>query len=92
MIYAAMYTLDSFAIGVGAPKVALLNALLDALLIRLPAAWLLAWPMGLGLPGLYLAQAISPVLPALVGTIYFKSRAWERKRPASPIDEYYDIY
>lgn len=92
LVYAAMYTLDSFAIGVGAPKVALLNALLDALLIRLPAAWLLAWPMGLGLPGLYLAQAISPVLPALVGTIYFKSRAWERKRPASPIDEYYDIY
>ena len=62
------------------------------LLIRLPAAWLLAWPMGLGLPGLYLAQAISPVLPALVGTIYFKSSAWERKRPASPIDEYYDIF
>ena len=92
LVYAAMYTLDSFAIGVGAPKVALLNALLDALLIRLPAAWLLAWPLGLGLPGLYLAQAISPVLPALVGTIYFKSRAWERKRPASPIDEYYDIY
>lgn len=47
---------------------------------------------GARLPGLYLAQAISPVLPALVGTIYFKSRAWERKRPASPIDEYYDIY
>ena len=35
LVYAAMYTLDSFAIGVGAPKVALLNALLDALLIRL---------------------------------------------------------
>lgn len=31
-------------------------------------------------------------LPALVGKIYFKNRAWERKRPASPIDEYYDIY
>ncbi|EHM44327.1 hypothetical protein HMPREF0372_02716, partial [Flavonifractor plautii ATCC 29863] len=27
----------------------------------------------------YLGQALSPILPALVGFIYFKSRVWERK-------------
>ena len=32
LIYAAMYTLDSFAIGVGAANVAMLNALLDAVI------------------------------------------------------------
>jgi len=34
LIYAAMYTLDSFAIGVGAAHVAMVNALLDAVVVR----------------------------------------------------------
>lgn len=77
LIYAAMYTLDSFAIGVGAAHVAMINALLDAVIVRLPVGWLLAFPFSLGFPGIYLGQAISPLLPALVGLVYFKSRAWE---------------
>ena len=79
LIYAAMYTLDSFAIGVGAAHVAMVNALLDAVVVRLPVGWLLAFPLSMGFPGIYLGQALSPILPALVGFIYFKSRVWERK-------------
>ena len=79
LIYAAMYTLDSFAIGVGAAHVAMINALLDAVVVRLPVGWLLAFSFSLGFPGVYLGQALSPILPALVGLIYFKSRVWERK-------------
>lgn len=80
LVYAAMYTLDSFAIGVGAAHVAMVNALLDAVVVRLPVGWLLAFSLSIGFPGIYLGQALSPILPALVGLIYFKSRAWERKR------------
>lgn len=79
LVYAAMYTLDSFAIGVGAAHVAMVNALLDAVVVRLPVGWLLAFPLSMGFPGIYLGQALSPILPALVGFIYFKSRVWERK-------------
>ena len=79
LVYAAMYTLDSFAIGVGAAHVAMVNALLDAVVVRLPVAWLLAFSLSMGFPGIYLGQALSPILPALVGLIYFKSRGWERK-------------
>ena len=79
LVYAAMYTLDSFAIGVGAAHVAMVNALLDAVVVRLPVVWLLALPLSMGFPGIYLGQALSPILPALVGFIYFKSRVWERK-------------
>ena len=67
LIYAAMYTLDSFAIGVGAAHVAMVNALLDAVVVRLPVGWLLAFPLSLGFSGIYLGQALSPILPALVG-------------------------
>ena len=75
-----MYTLDSFAIGVGAAHVAMVNALLDAVVVRLPVGWVLAFSFSMGFSGIYLGQALSPVLPALVGFIYFKSRGWERKR------------
>lgn len=79
LVYAAMYTLDSFAIGVGAAHVAMVNALLDAVVVCLPVGWLLAFPLSMGFSGIYLGQALSPILPALVGFIYFKSRVWERK-------------
>ena len=79
LIYAAMYTLDSFAIGVGAANVAMLNALLDAVVVRLPVSWILAFTLGIGFPGIYFGQALSPILPAFVGFIYFKSGIWERK-------------
>lgn len=80
-VYAAMYTLDSFAIGVGAAHVAMVNALLDTVFVRLPVGWLLAFSLHMGFPGIYLGQALSPVLPAFVGLIYFKSKAWEKRVP-----------
>ena len=76
-----MYTLDSFAIGVGAAHVAMVNALLDAVVVRLPVGWLLAFPLSLGFSGIYLGQALSPILPALVGLVYFKSGVWEGRTP-----------
>ena len=74
-----MYTLDSFAIGVGAANVAMINALLDAVIVRLPVSWLLAFALYMGFPGIYYGQAISPVLPAIVGLLYFVSKKWEHK-------------
>ena len=79
LIYAVMYTLDSFAIGVGAANVAMINALLDAVIVRLPVSWLLAFVLNMGFSGIYYGQALSPVLPAIVGLLYFTSRKWERK-------------
>lgn len=88
LVYAAMYTLDSFAIGVGAAHVAMINALLDAVFVRLPVGCLLAFSLSLGFPGIYLGQALSPILPALVGLIYFKRKAWEgRTLVDKPLEE-----
>ena len=56
-----------------------LVTLLDAVVVRLPVAWLLAFSLSVGFPGIYLGQALSPILPALVGFICFKSRVWEKK-------------
>lgn len=80
LVYAAMYTFDSFAIGIGATNVAMINALLDAVIVRLPVSWLLAFAAGIGFSGVYIGQALSPLLPFLVGWLYFKSGVWESKR------------
>ena len=80
LVYAVMYTFDSFAIGIGSANVAMTNALLDAVIVRLPVSWLLAFTVNMGFPGIYIGQAVSPLLPAIVGLLYFKSKVWESKR------------
>lgn len=62
LIYAVMYTLDSFAIGVGAANVAMINALLDAVIVRLPMSWLLAFVLNMGFSGIYYRPGASSSL------------------------------
>lgn len=80
LVYAVMYTFDSFAIGIGAANMAMLNALLDAVIVRLPVSWLLAFVADFGFSGIYIGQALSPLLPFLVGWLYFRSSVWKNKR------------
>lgn len=79
LVYAAMYTYDSFATGVGAACVAMVNSLLDSVVVRLAFSWLLGSLMGLGFTGVCLGQALSPLLPALAGAWYFRRGRWEKK-------------
>ncbi|BDF05088.1 MATE family efflux transporter [[Clostridium] hylemonae] len=80
LIYAVMYTFDSFAIGIGSAGTAMTNALLDAAVVRLPVCWLLAFAADIGFSGIYIGQAVSPILPAAVGLLYFKSNVWAKKK------------
>lgn len=73
LVYAAMYVLDSFAQAAGAPRLAAVNALLDAVVVRVGLAAALV-PV-LGYPGILSAQALSPVLPCIVGAVYLRRYA-----------------
>ena len=77
IFYASMYALDSFALASGAPKLALVNSLIDAFAMRAGLAWLLSAPLGLGFVGIYAAQAAAPVVPAIVGFAYLQ--LWAKK-------------
>ncbi len=77
VLYAVMYTCNCLATGAGAASVAMFNSLLDSVLMRLVLIGFLSWS-GYGLTGIYLGQALSAFLPALVGGIYFYSRLWQR--------------
>lgn len=76
VIYSAMYAYDSFLTGIGASGLATGNALLDGTLIRLPLAWLLGTARGYGFMGVYAAQALSPLLPALAGWAWLRFGPW----------------
>ena len=67
---------DQLAALLGTPKLALANSLIDAFIMRMGLAWLLAAPLGCGFIGIYAAQAAAPVPPALIGFAYL--RLWAR--------------
>ena len=71
LFYAAMYTYDAFATGVGAAGLAMANALLQSVGVRLALSLLLSGPLGAG--GLYLAEALA--------LLFFHSGLWRRFLP-----------
>ena len=79
LFYAAMYTYDAFATGVGAAGLAMANALLQSVGVRLALSLLLSGPLGAG--GLYLAEALAPIPSALPGLLFFHSGLWRRFLP-----------
>ena len=81
LFYAAMYSFDSFALGAGSPRLVLANSLIDAFAVRFGLAFLLSGALGLGYVGIFIAQAASPVIPALIGGAYL--RHWTRSRLSS---------
>ena len=78
LFYAAMYSFDSFALGAGSPRLVLANSLIDAFVVRFGLAFLLSGVLGFGYVGIFVAQAASPVIPALIGAFYL--RHWTRTR------------
>lgn len=78
LFYAAMYSFDSFALGAGSPRLVLANSLIDAFAVRFGLAFLLSGAPGFGYVGIFVAQAASPVIPALIGGAYL--RHWTRSR------------
>lgn len=78
LFYAAMYSFDSFALGAGSPRLVLANSLIDAFVVRFGLAFLLSGTLGVGYVGIFVAQAASPVIPAIIGGLYV--RHWSRSR------------
>ena len=67
--------------GIGRAEAA--NSLIDAFIMRMGLAWLLAASLGCGFIGIYAAQAAAPVPPALIGFAYL--RLWARRN--SPVHQ-----
>lgn len=78
--YASMYIFDSLATGVGDSLFAMINALLHSVVMRLSLSYLLGHVFGLGFIGIYWGEMLSPLLSFFVGTAYFLSGVWKRRK------------
>ena len=77
--YAAMYLFDSLATGVGAAGLAMGNAMLHSVVMRLALSW---WLGGaLGFSGLCWAEMLAPIPSALLGLLWFRLGRWRQRGP-----------
>ncbi|WP_308009430.1 MATE family efflux transporter [uncultured Fusobacterium sp.] len=79
LIYSAMYIYDSFAIGVGNSFLAMLNSFLDSIIIKLFLSFIFTYFLSYGVNSLYASQAVSPIIPAAIGWLYYKKGNWKGK-------------
>ncbi len=77
--YAMMYIYNSFATGAGAAAFAFLNSILDCIVMRIVCSYIVGVVMGYGFVGIYVVEMLAPVLPAIVGFLYFRRGGWKKK-------------
>jgi len=79
----------SFALinGSGNSKLNLAVALLDGIACRIGLSVLLGTTLGMGIRGFWYGNALSGLVPFLIGFTYLLSGRWKRLAPPSPPDE-----
>ena len=76
-IYALMYILDSFLIGIQKSYITFINSFIDSIIFKVVLSKVLE--SIIGFLGIYISMSISPILPALIGIIYFYKFIKENK-------------
>ena len=76
-IYALMYMLDSFLIGIQKSYITFINSFIDSIIFKVVLSKVLE--SIIGFLGIYISMSISPILPALIGIIYFYKFIKENK-------------
>lgn len=69
----------AFAIinGSGNSKLNLLVAIIDGMIARILAAYILGWNLGMGPQGFWLGDAIAGFVPFIIGITYYVSNKWK---------------
>lgn len=80
VLYAVMFTMDSFATGVGDATFAMINSLVHALFMRLVLSVLLGDVLGYGFLGICVGESISPLVSAVIGVLYYRSGTWRARK------------
>ena len=82
-----MFCMNNFINGAGNANVSLIANILSALLLRVPAAYLLGMVMGMGLRGLGLAIPISSIGTIIYVGAYYLSGKWKNSKLGISRDE-----
>ena len=77
---AAIFALGGALRGAGDTRYPLIVSLVNWFLIRLPLAYVLAFPMGMGLTGIWFGVTVDYFVRAVLLALRFRSGAWARVR------------
>ena len=77
---AAIFAMGGALRGAGDTRFPLIASVVNWLAVRLPLAYVLAFPMGLGLAGIWAAVAVDYLIRAGLLMWRFRSGAWQRVR------------
>lgn len=66
--------------GSGKTVITMISSFVSSIGIRVPLAYILALGCNLGMLGIGIAAAVSPISTVLIGSIYYKSGIWAKKR------------
>ncbi len=69
LTYAVMYMLDSFLIGIQKSYLSFINSFIDSIFFKVILSMILE--VSIGFIGIYISMAVSSVIPALIGILYF---------------------
>ena len=68
IIYAVMYILDSFLIGIQKSYLSFINSFIDSLFFKVILSKILE--NSIGFLGIYISMSVSPIIPVFIGIIY----------------------
>ena len=83
VIYAAcslMGTYDSVVTGTGQAVLGFIGGVLDGVVFRVCFSFLFAYGLNMGITGFFMGEALARLGPILVGSIYYHSGAWKRRK------------
>lgn len=73
-----MFCLNGLAIAAGNTYIALINAICNGILVRMPVAYFLVKSMDMGFDGVALAMGFASVVGIIIGAIYVQSGKWKK--------------
>ncbi len=73
-----MFCLNGLAIAAGNTYIALINAICNGILVRMPLAYFLVLVMDMGFDGVALAMGFASIGGIIIGAIYVRSGKWKK--------------
>ena len=73
-----MFCLNGLAIAAGNTYIALINAICNGILVRMPVAYFLVRAMDMGFDGVAIAMGFASLIGIVIGAIYVQSGKWKK--------------
>ena len=74
-----VFCLNGLFIGAGHTRFSLFNAMISALLVRIPAAYIFGFVFNWGLRGIGVGAPFATFVAMTVATVYFLSNGWQKR-------------